>query len=301
MSSIHHEEAENSSAKSLFNCPPPPGGEVILVATENGPMLIRKSDSIIGSMLAANGRFEEDTLVGVNRLLCQKHGFTPKQFVDIGANIGTHILRALRGGYFESGVAVEMDPDNFRLLECNVRLNLVDPSVRLVNTAVGERIGIAKMERSPDNLGDHRIQGVPSLRQDMYGEKNRVSANVPMTTLDQMELDYHLKFDASTLLWIDTQGYEGHVLEGAQRILQRPPREQPILVLEFWPYGLDRVDGFSRLTRCLEGFGSLWNLRAKNWQTEAALQASDLIALREELLSDEATGGLLHADLLCIP
>jgi hypothetical protein len=26
-----------------------------------------------------------------------------------------------------------------------------------------------------------------------------------------------------------------------------------------------------------------------------------LIALREELLSDAATGGLLHADLLCIP
>jgi len=301
MISISHDEAEKSSAKSLFNCPPPPGGEVNLVATENGPMLVRKADSIIGSMLAAHGRFEEDTLVDVTRFLSQNHGFTPKQFVDIGANIGTHILRALRDGYFESGMAVEMDPDNFRLLECNVRLNLVDPSVRLVSTAVGERVGIAKMERSPDNLGDHRIQGAPSIRQDMYGEKNRISANVPMTTLDQMELDYHLKFDASTLLWIDTQGYEGHVLEGAQRILQRPLRERPMIVLEFWPYGLDRVDGFSRLTRCLEGFGSLRNLRAKNWQEAPALQASDLIALQEELLSDEATGGLLHADLLCIP
>jgi hypothetical protein len=72
-------------------------------------------------------------------------------------------------------------------------------------------------------------------------------------------------------------------------------------VLEFWPYGLDRVDGFFRLTRCLEGFSSLRNLRDKNWQEAPALQASDLIALREELLSDEATGGLLHADLLCIP
>jgi hypothetical protein len=135
----------------------------------------------------------------------------------------------------------------------------------------------------------------------MYGEKNRASANVAMTTLDQMELDYHLKFDASTLLWIDTQGYEGQVLEGAQRILDRPPRERPMIVLEFWPYGLDRVDGFSRLIRCLEEFGSLRNLRAKNWQTAPALQASDLIALREELLSDTATGGLLHADLLCVP
>ena len=301
MSSISRDEAENSFAKSLFKCPPPPGGEVNLVATENGPMLVRKADSIIGPMLAANGRFEEDTLVDVTRFLCRKYGFKPKLFVDIGANIGTHILRALRGGYFASGVAVEMDQDNFRLLECNLRLNLVDPSVRLVNTAVGERIGIAKMERSPDNLGDHRIQGTPSIRKDMYGERNRVLSNVPMTTLDQMELDYHLNFDSSTLLWIDTQGYEGHVLQGAHRILQRQIGKRPMIVLEFWPYGLDRVDGFSRLIRCLEGFSSLWNLKAKNWQAAPAFLASDLIALREELLSDAATGGLLHADLLCIP
>jgi len=301
MTSTSQAQAENSSAKSLFNCPPPPGGEVNLVATENGPMLIRKADSIIGKMLAAHGRFEEDTLVDVTRFLSQNHGFTPKQFIDIGANIGTHILRALRGGSFASGVAVEMDPDNFRLLECNVRLNLADPSVRLVNTAVGERIGVAKMERSPDNLGDHRIQGASSIRPDMYGEKNRVSANVSMTTLDQMELDYHLKFDASTLLWIDTQGYEGHVLQGATRIMERPKGERPMIVLEFWPYGLDRVDGFSRLIECLQEFGSLRNLRAKNWQTAPAIQACDLIALREELLSDAATGGLLHADLLCVP
>jgi len=293
--------SRNIGGKSLFGFPAPPGGEVNLVATENGPMLVRKADSIIGSMLAAHGRFDGDTVVDVTRFLRQNHGFTPKQFVDIGANIGTHILRALRSGYFTSGAAVEMDPDNFQLLECNLKLNLVDPSVRLVNTAVGEKIGIAKMERSPDNLGDHRIQGASSIRPEMYGEKNRVSANVPMTTLDQMELDYNLNFDASTLLWIDTQGYEGQVLEGAQRILDRPPRERPMIVLEFWPYGLDRVDGFSRLIRCLEGFGSMRNLRAKNWQKEATLQASDLIALREELLSDEATGGLLHTDLLCIP
>jgi hypothetical protein len=135
----------------------------------------------------------------------------------------------------------------------------------------------------------------------MYGEKNRVSANVPMTTLDQMEMDYHLKFDASTLLWIDTQGYEGHVLEGAQRILHRPRGERPMMVLEFWPYGLDRVDGFSRLARSLEGFGSLHNLRSQDWQNAPSLQARDLMELREELLSDSMTGGLGHADLLCIP
>ena len=43
MSNISHDEAENSSAKSLFNCLPPLGAEDYLVATENGPMLVRKA------------------------------------------------------------------------------------------------------------------------------------------------------------------------------------------------------------------------------------------------------------------
>jgi hypothetical protein len=114
-------------------------------------------------MLASPGRFEEDTLVDVTRFLPLNHGVTPEQFVDIGANIVTHILRAIRGGYFTCGVAVEMDPDNFRLPECKLRLNLVDPSVGFVNPVVGKRIGLAKTERSLDKLGDHRIQGAPSI------------------------------------------------------------------------------------------------------------------------------------------
>jgi FkbM family methyltransferase len=43
--------SRNSGGKSLFGFPTPPGGEVNLVATENGPILVRKADSIIGSML----------------------------------------------------------------------------------------------------------------------------------------------------------------------------------------------------------------------------------------------------------
>ena len=237
----------------------------------------------------------------VVRYLRKNHAFYPRLFVDIGANIGTHILQALRDGCFSSGVAVEMDPENFSLLECNTRLNLTGQRPLLFNSAVGEKAGNARMERSPDNHGDHRIRGALRPTTDKYGEQDRATMDVPLITLDQLEVDQSLKFDVSTLLWIDTQGYEGHVLEGAQRILHRPRGERPMVVLEFWPYGLDRVDGFSRLARSLEGFGSLHNLRSQDWQNAPSLQARDLMELREELLSDSMTGGLGHADLLCIP
>lgn len=261
-------------------------------------MVVREADAVIGRSLSDKGFFEENLLTEVVRYLRKNHGFYPRLFVDIGANIGTHTLQAMRDGCFASGVAVEMDKENFCLLECNVSLNLPARRPLLFNAAVGEKVGNARMERSSDNYGDHRIRGASRSGTDKYGEQDRPTSDVPMTTLDQLEIDHRLKFDASTLLWIDTQGYEGHVLEGAQRIFQRPRGERPIVVLEFWPYGLDRVDGFPRLLRCLEGLGGLRNLRVQDWQNAALLGAKDLIALREELLSDPATGGLGHVDLL---
>lgn len=293
--------SRNSPDQSLFGKPTARGGGVVMARTVHGPMVVRETDAVIGRSLSEQGFFEENLLTEVVRYLRKNHAFYPRLFVDIGANIGTHILQALRDGCFSTGVAVEMDPENFSLLECNTRLNLTGQRPLLINTAVGEKAGTARMERSPDNHGDHRIRGTLRPTTDKYGEQVRSTIDVPLITLDQLEVDQSLKFDVSTLLWIDTQGYEGHVLEGAQRILHRPRGERPMVVLEFWPYGLDRVDGFSRLARSLEGFGSLRNLRDKNWQEAPALQASDLIALREQLLSDEATGGLLHADLLGIP
>ncbi len=44
----------------------------------------------------------------------------------------------------------------------------------------------------------------------------------------------------TTLIWMDTQGYEGHVLRGAKEILSKGTP----LVSEFWPYGLRRSGGY---------------------------------------------------------
>jgi hypothetical protein len=40
----------------------------------------------------------------------------------------------------------------------------------------------------------------------------------------------------NVFLWIDVQGYEGFVLDGGRETL----RYNPPLVMEFWPYALER-------------------------------------------------------------
>jgi hypothetical protein len=60
------------------------------------------------------------------------------------------------------------------------------------------------------------------------------------------------------LLFIDTQGFEGYVLSGAKNLIQK---SVPI-VMEFWPYGLNRAEGLDLLYETLSesSYTSMWDL-----------------------------------------
>ena len=293
--------SRNKPATSLFGHPEPPGGSVLLVPSQLGPMVVREADSVIGRSLRSHGRWEEDAVADVVRFLRRTRRFEANTFVAVGANIGTCLLRSLRGGMFRSGVAIEMDPDNFRLLEANVAVNLPPPRPLLLNVAVGDTVGEAVMERAPDNFGDHRIRATHAPAGGRYGEESRRQASVRMTTLEQIEHDNGLQFDNTSLLWIDTQGYEGHVLAGAAGIMGRPPAERPAIVCEFWPYGLERAGGRDRLFTFLQSCGAIHNLNDSHWPTAPPLTLADVAALYDRLLHDRSQSAAPHTDLLCLP
>ncbi len=93
------------------------------------------------------------------------------------------------------------------------------------------------LEQSPDNWGDHRVSVTGADGE--FGEAARHRITVPSTRLDTLVNSAELP--KATLLWMDTQGYEGFVLKGATALL----RERFPLVSEFWPYGMKRAGGFS--------------------------------------------------------
>lgn len=294
------EISRNHAAASLFGWPQPPGGGVMLAESQLGPMVVRQADGVIGRNLREHGRWEEDHVADVVRFLRRRVRFESDTFVAVGANIGTDLVRALRDGMFVRGVGVEMDPDNFRLLEANVAVNLAGRRPLLLNVALGDTIGSAIMERSPDNFGDHRVRTSKAPTAGIFGEERRTEAGVIMTTLDEVERQHGLRFDGSTLLWIDTQGYDGHVLAGATDIMAREPGTRPAVVCELWPYGIERVGGRERLFAFLGRCRGIHNLRAPHWQTAASLTVADVAALYDRLLNDGDHAGSLHADLLCL-
>lgn len=124
--------------------------------------------------------------------------------VDVGANIGTLSLcaSALVG---DTGrvIAIEPHPRIFKYLRKNIDYNK-RRNVTCHNFAVGET------ERHV-SFSDRRSDDQNSVTAEQNG------IDVEMRTLDTILTDV----DQVTLLKIDTEGYEMHVLAGATKVLQR--------------------------------------------------------------------------------
>jgi hypothetical protein len=77
----------------------------------------------------------------------------------------------------------------------------------------------------------------------LFQEAERPTIKVQQVRLDDLLVELKVDVRDVGLVWIDTQGHEGHVLEGAKAVL----RSQVPVVLEYWPYGLQRAGGLDLL------------------------------------------------------
>ena len=143
--------------------------------------------------------------------------FQGKLFLDIGANIGTTSVPVVMERGFSSGVAIEPEPTNFALLRSNVAANGMEERIRCINLALSDRAGHAEMELCPVNMGDHRLRSHDGTAGDgIYQEMSRATVRVPTATFDSLAKNKSIPLDKLGLVWIDTQGHEGHVLQGAR-------------------------------------------------------------------------------------
>lgn len=175
--------------------------------------------------------------------------------VEIGANIGTTTLPFVLQHGARLCIALEPAPANLTLLRANLAANGVGPDrVRVLPVAASDRPGTVDMELSSNNSGDNRIRrsGRPAANEpELYGERRRPVITVPAARVDDILAEQHVELSDVGLVWIDTQGHEGHVLAGAPRLLASPA---PI-VMEYWPYGLSRAAGLELLHQLIRDSG----------------------------------------------
>ena len=144
-------------------------------------------------------------------LLLRRRLFGHDLYLDVGRGPVQQML------YLESEGFIEPSPENLAELRMNIEENAF-ANVRLFEVALGRHQG-------PTGLRDGVNSGVVAPGEGAY--------QVEMRTLDDL-LDERVDF-----IKIDVDGYEGHVLEGAQQVLRR---DRPILFLEFHPHLVGRHD-----------------------------------------------------------
>jgi FkbM family methyltransferase len=151
--------------------------------------------------------------------------------VDVGANIGYFTTLASRiVGPTGRVVAVEPDRDNYAILKANLSANRIENSIA-IDSALGSSPGHARLYRSRENNGDHRLySGSDSARE---------SIKVEIETLDDL-LD-RLGITRVDFIKMDVQGYESHVLQGMKRTLDRS--RNLVVLSEFWPSGIEHAGG----------------------------------------------------------
>lgn len=159
---------------------------------------------------------------------------------DVGASIGLYTLAiARRLGSAGRMVAFEADPSTARMLRTMVELNGVGARTTVVSAAVGDRPGTIRFANGRGVESHVTLDAQPG------------SIEVDMITLDSV-----FPTESVDLVKIDVEGYEEHVLRGAERLLTDPRRAPRTLFVEVHPFAWSGfgVSGES-LLRILNEYG----------------------------------------------
>jgi hypothetical protein len=140
------------------------------------------------------------------------------------------------------------------------------------------------MTLSPINHGDHRIRSSVSLRSDKMAESTWPTIKVQCQRLDDIVMEQ------PNLLWMDVQGFDLRVLEGAPRLLSTGV---PV-VMEFAPYWIAQAGiGIDEFCESFSArFGTFYDLGAS---VSVRVPANEIGALFKTY------HGLAYSDLLVLP
>ncbi len=163
-----------------------------------------------------------------------------KSFLDLGANIGSTSIYALKGGYFDHAISIEASRLNYDFLKFNAKLNDLENNIQSFNYGIADFVGEKNLVCNPSNCGDFRIESSASEteQQNLFDEENYTTETADFTTLDELFDRGILKQDQLGFIWIDCQGSEGFIFQGGEKFFKtiRVP-----LYVEFWPYGMERL------------------------------------------------------------
>jgi FkbM family methyltransferase len=221
---------------------------VVVEGVDGVRFAVRTNDPEIGRHTFVHGAYDLPTMEVAMRLLGERgQELRGRSFLDVGANIGTAAVMAVRRFGASACLAIEPAPDNLELLRWNIVLNGMQDVATVFPVALSDHDGRLRLDLSDSNAGDHRLHTGPPVEPGRREERRGVEVDV--IRLDELIDRGDIQLDTLGLLWMDVQGHEGQVLSGACKLL----RSGIPIVVELWPAGLRRAGGVEAFWDALEG------------------------------------------------
>lgn len=219
--------------------------EGIFINKHDFPIIFPATDKIQLDSILATGSYQLNEFKLVLHYLREQNYLTGNTFLDIGANVGTHTIYALKEPEFKQVIAVEPSEANLSFLNFNLLLNQVKERVNVIPAALGETNKKSYIVRNPTNCGDYRIEPSSVNHINLFKEESFSKEEVDVITLDNLLESHTNDINNIAFIWMDTQGSEGLILGDSKKI-----REIKVpLYIEFWPYGMDRLNSYEMLKK----------------------------------------------------
>lgn len=196
-------------------------------------VVVSTSDRTIARSVFTSGDWDP-LLVGTvfDALEAFGRSYRGTTFVEVGANFGVYSLPAVASYGFARAVAYEPDPGSFGLLQQNIERNGLGDRVMAYNAALSAAPGELTLQLGDFNAGDNRIVQPGAASSFATG----ATVRVPARTFDDEVAAGRIPIDEVGLVWLDVQGHEAEVLEGAGTLLGA----QVPLVVEYATQMMDR-------------------------------------------------------------
>ena len=213
--------------------------------------VVLNSDKAISRALFIKGSFDFDKVEKVISVMSAVNkAFKLETLIDVGANIGTVCIPAVKRGLAANAIAIEPEPLNYRVLVANIFLNDLADKIKTYNLALGSKDNqTLELELSEGHSGDHRIHVANETGTASSGKITSVKSETFDSVVPAVDRN-------SCLVWMDTQGYEGIILQGAQNII----RAQVPMVVEFWPEGMKRMRSYPALKEAMLNYSEYYDL-----------------------------------------
>lgn len=198
--------------------------KAVIVETKNGVLAVDPADLEVGAKLREKGEYGISEINQISQLIDNK-----SSVLIVGAHIGS--LAIPIANICSKVVAIEANPNNFKLLQTNVKLNNTD-NIIIHNIAASDKKENIKFQLNTVNSGGSKR--VPINNHYIY-----TYDNPDVIDVEAHSLDNYLSNKEFDLVLIDIEGSEYFAMKGMADILA----QTKTLIVEFLPHHITNVAG----------------------------------------------------------